>query len=181
MDIEETQSEADRTFFRAVTMYDAMKNFPGVDTPVDGGSGQNGLVWFTTSMDPVTFNRSYARTGHWDDLDRKNYDLITATKVNQILFDDDDKVATGVQIHPRDEEDKLSNIIAKKEVILAAGAIHTPQILQLSGIGPKEVLDEAGIDVRVELPGVGNNFQDHHYIPGIRYSCEFSSGPVGSC
>ncbi|KAG9708790.1 choline dehydrogenase-like protein, partial [Aureobasidium melanogenum] len=45
--------------------------------------------------------------------------------------------------------------------ILAAGAIHTPQILQLSGVGPASVLKEAGVKVKVDLPGVGNNFQDH--------------------
>jgi choline dehydrogenase-like flavoprotein len=47
------------------------------------------------------------------------------------------------------------------ELILAAGAIHTPQILQLSGVGPASVLKAAGIDVKVDLPGIGSNFQDH--------------------
>lgn len=147
-----------------------MKNFPGVDVPVDGANGQNGLYWFTTSMDPVTFNRSYARTGHWDGLNRDNYELLPATKVNKIVFDGDR--AAGVQLHPRDQRDDVRVVKARKEVILAAGAIHTPQVLQLSGIGPRKLLKAADIEVKVDLPGVGSNFQDHHYIPGVRFRCE---------
>lgn len=45
--------------------------------------------------------------------------------------------------------------------MLSAGAVHTPQILQRSGIGPAELLERAGIDVINDLPGVGYNFQDH--------------------
>lgn len=50
---------------------------------------------------------------------------------------------------------------AKKEVVLAAGAVHTPQILQLSGVGPASLLDNLSIEIVVDLPGVGQNFQDH--------------------
>lgn len=50
---------------------------------------------------------------------------------------------------------------AKQEVVLAAGSGHTPQLLQLSGIGPKSLLQSLGIKTVVDLPGVGSNFQDH--------------------
>jgi choline dehydrogenase-like flavoprotein len=53
------------------------------------------------------------------------------------------------------------SVVARREVVLAAGAIGSPQILQLSGIGPGAVLRQHGIDVRHELPGVGENLQDH--------------------
>ena len=53
---------------------------------------------------------------------------------------------------------------AKSEVIIAAGAPHTPQVLQLSGIGPSRLLKELGIPVVVDLPGVGQNFQDHPVV-----------------
>ena len=53
------------------------------------------------------------------------------------------------------------NVVAQREVVLAAGAIGSPQILQLSGIGPGALLREHGIDVRHELAGVGENLQDH--------------------
>ena len=51
-------------------------------------------------------------------------------------------------------------------VILAAGAINTPKMLMLSGIGPKEELDRIGVETRVDLPGVGQNFQDHVLVAG---------------
>jgi choline dehydrogenase len=57
---------------------------------------------------------------------------------------------------------------AKREVILSGGAINSPQLLQLSGIGPAALLQEHGIDVLVDAPGVGENLRDH-YIVGLRY------------
>ena len=60
---------------------------------------------------------------------------------------------------------------ARKEVVVRAGSVHTPQVLQLSGIGPRDLLTKAGIPVVVELPGVGANFQDHGFI-NVGYICE---------
>ena len=60
---------------------------------------------------------------------------------------------------------------ANNEVILAAGAAHTPQILQLSGVGPKDLLDSLGIPIIVDLPGVGQNFQDQPTLYAS-YHCE---------
>lgn len=57
-----------------------------------------------------------------------------------------------------------------REVILAAGAIFTPTILQLSGIGPEDVLKSLNVAVRVDLPGVGANLQDHGMLHPV-YSC----------
>lgn len=61
-------------------------------------------------------------------------------------------------------------VSARKEVILSAGAVHTPQVLQLSGIGPRTLLEAAKIDVLVDLPGVGANFQDHAFL-NVGYAC----------
>lgn len=61
---------------------------------------------------------------------------------------------------------------ARKEVIIAAGTIHTPQILQASGVGPKAVLDAANVTVVVDLPGVGQNFQDHPLPTSLRFTCK---------
>lgn len=61
---------------------------------------------------------------------------------------------------------------ANVEVIIAAGAIHTPQILELSGIGQPSVLQAQGITVLENLPGVGNNLQDHPMIH-INYLCKY--------
>jgi choline dehydrogenase len=58
-----------------------------------------------------------------------------------------------------------------KEAIMAAGAIHTPQILQLSGIGDSALLSQHGIKTVAYVPGVGRNLQDHVHVPVV-YSCE---------
>jgi choline dehydrogenase-like flavoprotein len=55
----------------------------------------------------------------------------------------------------------IQPVLTRKEVILAAGALHTPQILQLSGIGDPTHLSTLGIKCIVDLPGVGANYQDH--------------------
>ncbi len=56
---------------------------------------------------------------------------------------------------------------------MAAGAVHSPQILQLSGVGPKALLQSLGIELVADLPGVGQNFQDHLDLK-VDYNCEFS-------
>ncbi|KAI9725227.1 MAG: hypothetical protein M1828_003408 [Chrysothrix sp. TS-e1954] len=56
------------------------------------------------------------------------------------------------------------NITARREVIMAAGALQTPKVLELSGIGSKSVLQSFGINVTLDLPGVGNNYQDHYLV-----------------
>jgi choline dehydrogenase-like flavoprotein len=62
------------------------------------------------------------------------------------------------------------NVSCSREVILSAGAVHIPQILEFSGIGDPAVLSKFGIPVIINLPGVGNNFQDHPYV-GVVYYC----------
>jgi len=148
-------------------MYQAIKQIPGMNIPTDGGAGEIGMMYGMTSTDPRTGARSYSRTGHWDGLDRENYELITATRVNKVVFDG--KRAVGVQVTPRDGQKPSFLVRAKKEVILAAGAIHTPQILQLSGVGPADLLRRAKIPVVEDLPGVGSNFQDHTFVPEVTF------------
>lgn len=138
----------------------AFGEIPGVEYPPDSGAGLPGVFWYPSSTDPLTVTRSHARTGHWDGIHRHNYEIITGSKVIKVIFDDNK--AIGVQFIPAGSN-STSNaklVKARKEIVLAAGTVHTPQILQASGIGPKALLDAAGIDVVVDLPGVGQNFQD---------------------
>ena len=109
-----------------------------------------------------TGNRSSSRTGHWDNIERDNYHLLTETKVLRVQLEDGR--ASGVVARANSTEgDQRQEIfvLAKREVILAAGTAHSPQVLQLSGIGPKELLQNAGIETKVDLPGVGQHFHDH--------------------
>ena len=92
----------------------------------------------------------------------------------RVLFDDSNR-AIGVEYlkgqrlyrahtRPSSENGELRRLYASREVILAGGAFNTPQLLMLSGIGPRDVLKEHEIRLRVELPGVGANLQDRYEI-----------------
>ncbi|MBX9257700.1 GMC family oxidoreductase N-terminal domain-containing protein [Desmonostoc muscorum CCALA 125] len=101
----------------------------------------------------------------------------THALVTKVLFDENN-TAIGVEylegkhIYRADPQaDKTENsfqnshtVLVKREVILSGGAFNTPQILKLSGIGPKEELTNLGIEVRVDLPGVGTNLQDRYEV-----------------
>ncbi|KAF2473723.1 alcohol oxidase [Lindgomyces ingoldianus] len=158
-----------------IPFYNAAAKMPKMPIPKDGAGGKSGLFWFPTSMDNQKYWRSYSRTGHYDNIKRDNYDVITMHKVKKILFDG--TTATGVQFSPRDTNQTLT-ARARKEVIISAGTVHTPQILQNSGIGPKDLLTQAKIPILIELPGVGQNFQDHAYL-AVNYQWGNGSGPIG--
>lgn len=99
----------------------------------------------------------------------------THSLAQRILLDEHNK-AYGVEYRvgahqyradPRHEEAVISEIktvCVEREVIIAAGAFNTPQLLMLSGIGPREELEKHGIEVRVNLPGVGKNLQDRYEV-----------------
>lgn len=97
--------------------------------------------------------------------DRANLTVVTGALAQEILLDG--KRARGIRyLAGRRSVD----VIAKREVILSAGAIGSPHILQLSGIGPADVLEAAGIVQRHELPGVGENLNDHPDLV-IQHKC----------
>ena len=98
---------------------------------------------------------------------RRNLEVVTGALTGHLLFDAaDPRTATGVAYSVGGER-RQATVRSGGEVILSAGAIGSPQILQLSGIGPGSVLGEAGIAVRHELPGVGANLQDHLQIRSV--------------
>ncbi|WP_214467950.1 GMC family oxidoreductase [Microbacterium flavescens] len=92
---------------------------------------------------------------------RRNLRVVTHALVRRVTFgpgDGDARRATGVYV----EVDGVTRqALARREVILCGGAVNTPQLLMLSGIGPAEHLAEHGIPVVVDAPGVGSNLQDH--------------------
>ncbi|KAF2843633.1 GMC oxidoreductase [Patellaria atrata CBS 101060] len=132
----------------------------GVPQQIEGSDGSAyGAIWIPNAFDR-TVRRSYSRSGYYEPAkNRTNLELIVGQRVNEVLFDEN-KRATGVTIQERGGEN-IVTVSAKKEIVLTAGFLHTPQILQRSGIGPKALLEQAGIEVISDLPGVGSNFQDH--------------------
>ena len=97
---------------------------------------------------------------------RSNLTLLKHALVTKVVFDD--KTATGIQCEVRGT---MQIFAARREVILCAGAIGSPHLLQVSGVGPGEVLQAAGIKVVHDLPGVGENLQDHLEF-NFQYRCK---------
>ncbi|CAB5718841.1 Alcohol dehydrogenase [acceptor] [Delftia tsuruhatensis] len=98
---------------------------------------------------------------------RPNFELWTHAQVSRLLFEPlagGGQRCSGVQVWTGTE---MVSVQARHEVLLCAGAVNSPQILQLSGIGPGELLQRHGIAVRHDLPGVGENLQDHLQIRSV--------------
>jgi choline dehydrogenase-like flavoprotein len=89
-------------------------------------------------------------------LSRPNLDLVTAGHVEKVILEDGR--AAGVLVRTKDGARRIE---ARREVILAAGAVGSPQLLMLSGLGPAAHLAEMGIAAARDMPGVGANLQDH--------------------
>ncbi|QZN90185.1 choline dehydrogenase [Idiomarina abyssalis] len=89
-------------------------------------------------------------------MSRPNLAIKTGVQVSKVLLED--KRAIGVELY---EKNNIARFFVNKEVLLSAGSIGSPHILQLSGIGNNETLSAAGIETQHELPGVGENLQDH--------------------
>ena len=98
---------------------------------------------------------------------RPNFEMWTSAQVRRLVLEtqpDGSQRCTGVEVWTGQE---MLFAQARKEVVLSAGAIGSPHLLQLSGIGPAEVLHRHGIPVKVDLPGVGANLQDHLQIRSV--------------
>lgn len=122
-----------------------------------------GALTITNAIDASKGERSHAGTAFLElALERGNLTLQTGVKVDRILFDDvltaeGQLMASGICHTVQGEE----HTIRSREIILCAGVFESPAILERSGIGSKEVLAAANVPILYELPGVGENLQDH--------------------
>jgi choline dehydrogenase len=99
--------------------------------------------------------------------DRPNFEMWTSAQATRLIVEpqsDGSRRCTGVQVWTGKE---MVTAHASCEVVLSAGAINSPQLLQLSGIGPAALLREHGVEVVHDLPGVGANLQDHLQIRSV--------------
>ncbi len=109
---------------------------------------------------------------------RSNLAVMTNAMVHKLVLDG--KQVVGVELYH--DKDGRRVVRAAREVILSAGAIGSPQIMQLSGIGPGGLLQGLGIKVRHDLPGVGENLQDHlqircaYKVQGVKTMNERANG-----
>ncbi|KAJ8085829.1 hypothetical protein PM082_004648 [Marasmius tenuissimus] len=147
-----------------------LKTFENLGVPINrashGGNSVGG--WSTTAtMDAQNRSRSFAANAFYEpNHENKNFILLTGAQATKVEFGAasgaEDITATGVTYVGRDGKSYTSNV--KKEVVLSAGSLKNPQLLELSGIGDTALLGKLGIKTLVDLPGVGENLQDH---PGI--------------
>lgn len=93
--------------------------------------------------------------------DRDNLDVVKFAEATKLLIDKETKKVTGVKFILNG---KTLEVVARKEVILSAGAINSPKMLMLSGIGPKQHLNDVDIETIMDIP-VGENLQDHVVTP----------------
>ena len=128
------------------------------NNPDCNGETQEGVGYFQQTSFKGFRRSSYRSFLNKKIRNRKNLTIITNTQVSKVLFKN--KKAIGVQcIESNTNKDR--NIYANSEVIISAGSISSPQILQLSGIGDEEHLKRLGINVIHNNPAVGKNLQDH--------------------
>jgi choline dehydrogenase-like flavoprotein len=129
--------------------------------PIDPWSGDH-IGFYNTlgaviRSGPNKGKRSYAARGYFEANEhRPNLRVITESLVSRVILTD--KTATGVEFLHNGQKHTVK---AHREVIVTGGAINSPQILELSGIGDPEILRAAGVECLVDLPSVGTNFQDH--------------------
>lgn len=131
----------------------------GYPTPEEHAAGEAvGAFWIPYALNPDTQTRSDARRTYYDSAKSRPNLKILNVSATEILFDG--LTANGIQF--TDLLDSTSSKVhAKREAILAAGAVFTPKIPQISGICSPDVLKAAGVKIKKDLPAVGANLQDH--------------------
>lgn len=151
-----------------------VETFKALGYPMSGDpfSGQ-GIGGFSNpaTVDSSTVERSYSATAYYGPASvRSNLHVLTGSLVEKINLDDSAEpiVASSVRYSNKGQ---IRTVKARKEVILAAGAFHSPKLLELSGIGSAELLKAHGIPLIVDNPYVGENLQDH-ILTGISFEVE---------
>jgi choline dehydrogenase-like flavoprotein len=128
------------------------------DNPDFNGATQEGAGWFQTTTRNgrrASTARSYLRPAKG----RRNLHIETSALAQRILFEG--RRAAGVEYR---QNGALRTARARKEILISSGAYNSPQLLQLSGVGPAELLKSHGINVVLDAPGVGNDLQDHMQV-----------------
>jgi choline dehydrogenase-like flavoprotein len=143
----------------------------GLPESGDFNNGEvNGYQYCASTIRASDQKRSTSASSFLKSGDLNTLKILDKTLAKRILFDDQ-KNAIGVEV--ANQLGFLSNITATKEVIISAGAFQSPQLLMVSGVGPKEQLEEYGIPVVAERPGVGQNLWDHPFFaPSYRVNVE---------
>lgn len=143
--------------------FDAAESL-GIPRNPESGNGVNvGCLSPFSSVDPRTATRSSAVTAYLNpNIGRNNLYVLTDTQVVKIILAEDDQSlqkAAGVDVMQGGVLSRIDGV--HRDIIISAGSIQTPHILELSGIGNPEILRRNNIRDIIDLPGVGENLQDH--------------------
>ncbi|KAL4994047.1 hypothetical protein BDV10DRAFT_199068 [Aspergillus recurvatus] len=140
--------------------------WPQTEDPIKGAG--TGPFVNPGAVDPVTKTRSHAGAAYLtpEVLERENLRVVTGALVSRVVFDHSDGEGGAVTARAvRFVKDSQTYTVGlTRELIVAAGAFQSPQVLELSGIGDAARLRSHGIDPVVDLPGVGENLQDHGIV-----------------
>ena len=159
-------------FYNVSDIYLQAMNAMDVPTVPDPATGyEKGAMFLPYDINANNQTRADARRSYYDPFaQRPNLYVSTGQRVTRVLFEggcaapgSDGARAVGVEYSPASGQ-PLQTVAASREVIMAAGAIRSPQVMELSGIGSSATLNGVGVTQRVNLPGVGNNLQDHLLI-----------------
>lgn len=153
----------------------------GVPTINDSLSGDTlGTYKAVSDINAETGARSYSGAAYLlPALDRPNLTVVSEASVTRVITEQqgNELVATGVEFS---HGETIYKVYAAKDVILSAGTIKSPQILELSGIGDRAILQPLGIPVRKHLPTVGANLQDHLICTGMSFDMREDANIVTS-
>ncbi|KAI0056995.1 alcohol oxidase [Artomyces pyxidatus] len=136
----------------------------GVPRNGEPANGNNvGVNTGVSAIDPRTSTRSYAASGYYEpNASRKNLIVLTGAQVTKIILEKtSDGLQRAVGVDFIKGERKFEKRGVRKEVIISAGTFQTPALLELSGVGNPKLLNDLGIPLIIDLPGVGENLQDH--------------------
>ncbi|KAJ3485204.1 hypothetical protein NLI96_g5126 [Meripilus lineatus] len=152
--INPVETKVQQTFINA--------GIPIASRPLSGDP--KGVFLAPVTCNPVTHTRTYSTTAFYlPNKERPNLTVLLNANCERIVTEelsDGGLKATGVEFS---HHGKKYFVQSAKEVVLSAGALKSPQVLELSGIGNKEILERAHIPLKLDLPGVGKNVQEHIY------------------
>ncbi|EIW80025.1 alcohol oxidase [Coniophora puteana RWD-64-598 SS2] len=135
-------------------------NVPKARAPVSGDP--KGAYFTPKTIDHQGYIRSYATTAFYlPYIDRTNFKVLACANVTRLITSGIDMLtANAVEFT---HKGATHTVYVSKEVVLCAGALRSPQVLELSGIGRRDVLEAIGVPPKLDLPGVGENLQEHMY------------------
>ncbi|KDR08567.1 Glucose dehydrogenase [acceptor], partial [Zootermopsis nevadensis] len=151
-------------------LMDAFQELGYKDVDINGGTQTGTTLLQFTQKDGRRMSTNRAFIAPFRNK-RKNLKVVTNVRVTKVLIEPNSKTAYGVEYASERHRHVTGKAYVNKEVIVSSGALKSPHVLMLSGIGPRSTLSSAGIDVIMDLP-VGKNLQDHVTCVGPQLKVE---------